>query len=262
MISVVCVFNDEKVFNELLGASLKEQTVPYQLVALDNRGGRFKSAAQALNYGANQASGDYLMFVHQDVDLCFPNFLEQSEQILNNVSNLGVAGVAGAVRSKILSKLISNIKHGIPPQQVSLHKLIKPTQAQTVDECLMFVRKNVFTEIQFDELTCPHWHLYGVDLCLSLKRRGLDTYVLPLEIYHRSMPGGIKNFNQIIKNRGVLSKEYHFTLRGVIKKHGHDYKKIYTTCGIWHTSDNWLTVDRFTRLILDILSHFKRLILK
>lgn len=262
MISVVCVFNDEKVFNELLGASLKEQTVPYQLAALDNRGGRFKSAAQALNYGANQASGDYLMFVHQDVDLCFPDFLEKSEQILNKISNLGVAGVAGAVKSTILSKLISNIKHGFPPKQVSPHKLTKPTQAQTVDECLMFMPKNVFSEVQFDELTCPHWHLYGVDLCLSLKLRGFDTYVLPLEIYHRSMPAGVKNLTQIIKNGGVIPKEYHSTLRDVLKKHRSDYKKIYTTCGIWHTSINWMMLDRFTRLILDILGHFKRLILR
>ena len=71
MISIICVYNDEKVFNRYLQASLKRQTEDYELVALNNSQNQFSSAAQALNAGAAQttASSKYLMFVHQDIDL-------------------------------------------------------------------------------------------------------------------------------------------------------------------------------------------------
>ena len=70
MISIVCVFNDKKVLNEYLLESLKNQTAHYELILIDNTKNKFKSASEALNYGAKNANGNYLMFVHQDVYLC------------------------------------------------------------------------------------------------------------------------------------------------------------------------------------------------
>jgi len=81
MISVVCVYNNERTFKNVLLKSLENQTVGFELIALDNRGGRYRSAAEALNYGGEQAKGDYIMFVHRDVSLavswtvCYTLFL-------------------------------------------------------------------------------------------------------------------------------------------------------------------------------------------
>ena len=73
MISIICVFNDKKVLNECLLESLKNQTANYELILIDNTNRKFKSASEALNYGAKKAKGNYLMFVHQDMFLCSVN---------------------------------------------------------------------------------------------------------------------------------------------------------------------------------------------
>lgn len=78
MISVVCVYNNEKTLKSVLLESLERQTVEYELITLDNRDGRFKSAAEALNYGGAKAKGDYIMFVHQDMWLGTDSWLEDA----------------------------------------------------------------------------------------------------------------------------------------------------------------------------------------
>lgn len=79
MISIVCVYNDEKILNDFLLKSLKAQTVEYELIKIDNTQNRFKSAAEALNYGGKKAKGEYIMLVHQDVDLSSDTWLKNEE---------------------------------------------------------------------------------------------------------------------------------------------------------------------------------------
>ena len=73
MISIIRVFNDEKLLSKYLLKSLKNQTACNELILIDNTKNKFKSASKALNYGAKKAKGEYLMFIHQDVKLCSHN---------------------------------------------------------------------------------------------------------------------------------------------------------------------------------------------
>ena len=57
MISIVCVYNDESVIENWLLKSLKDQTVEFELIKIDNTKNKFKSAAKALNYGGKKAKG-------------------------------------------------------------------------------------------------------------------------------------------------------------------------------------------------------------
>ena len=93
--------------------------------------------------------------------------------------------VAGFPENVEKNVMISNIKDGYPPEDVGV-RVDKPTDVQTVDECLFFVPRSVFNDIQFDAITCPNWHLYAVDYCLNVKRKDLSVYVLPFEVYHVS----------------------------------------------------------------------------
>ena len=101
MISVICVYNDELVFRNCLSRSLSAQKHEFELIPIDNTKNRFESAAEALNWGAKQATGDYLIFVHQDVDLCSDSWANGIEPLLDSLPNLGIAGVAG-VRERAL----------------------------------------------------------------------------------------------------------------------------------------------------------------
>ena len=224
MISVVCVYNDKAILKDYLLKSLESQTLKHESILINNTRGSFKSAAEALNYGGGKAKGEYIIFVHQDVDLRSSTWLEEAERTLDCISNLGIGGVAGARKTKSSKKLevITNIKHGIMPRNASNVSLRKPEVVQTVDECLVVIPKSLFKMLKFDEKTCDDWHLYAVDYSLNIKNYGLNAYTIPMFVYHRSA-----GFS--------FSKKYYQTLRKLLKKHKERYRQIYTTMGNWST---------------------------
>ena len=219
MISIVCVYNDGKILNDYLLKSLKNQTVDYELITVDNTEGKYKSAAEALNHGGRRAKGKYIMFVHQDVDLTSNSWLKEVEKMLDSLQDLGIAGVAG---KKDERGVMTVIKHGNPPEPAGSITIKKPEEVQTLDECLTIVPKPVFDVLQFDEKVCDNWHLYAVDYCLSVKKLGFDVYAIPMFVYHRSAAYS-------------FSEKYYLTLEKVLKKHKKHYKQIYTTMGDWST---------------------------
>jgi glycosyltransferase involved in cell wall biosynthesis len=219
MISVVCVYNNKEILEEFLLKSLKKQSVEYELFLMDNRNGKFKSAAEALNKGAEEAKGKYIMFVHQDIDLKSDKWLENVEKTLDSLDNVGIAGVAG--RIKYRKGIVTTIEDGIPPQKIPSFNFKTPVKVQTLDECLFIIPKSIFNTLQFDEKTCDDWHLYAVDYSLTIKDRGFDVYVIPSFLYHRS-PGY------------SYSEMFNLTLKKVLKKHWKE-GVIYTTMKNWIT---------------------------
>jgi hypothetical protein len=95
LFSIVVIYNDKEVFENVLLKSLKSQSVKYELIAINNTEGKYTSAAKALNYGGKQATGKYIMFVHQDVELDTSTWLEDVEYILNAIPDIGIAGAVG-----------------------------------------------------------------------------------------------------------------------------------------------------------------------
>ena len=220
MISVICVYNNKKILENCLLESIKNQTTKVELILLDNRERRFKSAAEALNYGGKQAKGKYLMFIHQDMILNSHLWTEEVERMLDKLPDFGIVGVAGKCKNSKVG--ITNIEHGIPKKAAGEIHIKKPEKMQTVDECLIIIPKTVFAILQFDEKVCSDWHLYAVDYCLSIKKLGFNSYVIPIFAYHKSLGYS-------------MSEEYFVVLKKIIKKHKNYYKMIYTTVGNWST---------------------------
>jgi GT2 family glycosyltransferase len=236
MISVVCVYNNEKIFNDFLLKSLNNQTAKFELIGIDNTTNEFKSAAEALNHGGKKASNKYIMFAHQDVSFLSESWLEDTERFLDSIGNLGIAGVAGMSESGNSNPERGRniITHGKLSEVWPWgNQIQKPEPVQTLDECLVIVPKSTFNVLEFDEKTCNGWHLYAVDYCLSAKERGFGVYVLPMELYHLSSAVSNKKFQSLV---GPLPDDYYYTLNQLIKKHRNGFKRIYTTCGDWSTS--------------------------
>ena len=225
MISIVCVYNDEKVLESFLLKSLQDQTAKYELILEDNTSSRFSSAAQALNHGGRNASSKYIMFVHQDIDLLSDRWLEDAERWLDTIPNLGIAGVAGMSEFGSTNKERGRniIGHGNPEQVWSWGNPISmPDVVQTLDECLVIIPKKIFDAQGFDAITCDGWDLYAVDYCLSIKRIGRQAYAIPMFVYHGST--------------GHLTERYFSVLSKVLKKHKKYFEMINTTTGSWCTS--------------------------
>lgn len=220
MISIVCVYNNLEVLNERLLPSLQRQTEEFELILLDNTSSKYHSAASALNQGGSEAKGRYILFIHQDMVLTSERWLEEAEAILEGLPLLGAAGLAG-IRDK--KRVYSNIDHGLERKPVGNMKLTEPLTMQTLDECAVFVPRDVFHKNRFDEQNMVGWHLYAVDYCLDVIKSGLKVYVLPLHAWHCS-------------DGASMSLDHFSLLRRLWRKHGSDNKTIHTTMGIWKRS--------------------------
>jgi len=231
MISVVCVSNNRETLRRILLPSLKEQTAKYEMILVDNTVCRFKSAAAALNFGAAQATGKYVMFVHQDVELGSKTWLAEAEKRLDPILGLGIAGVIGmseqgSTYEERLRGFICNCGQdwGKP--------VTEPQAVQTLDECLMFVPRETFQG--FDEKTFDGWHCYGCDYALTMNEQGKGAYVIPGYVYHRSLATNVINL-----------RTYH---KRLFYKHHKHFSRIHaTTNGL-----TWFSILTLPELILAI----------
>ena len=220
MISIICVFNDKKMLENNLIKSLKNQDTVFEFISLDNTKNKFKSAASALNFGATRARGKYLAFIHQDVFLEGKNWLKKTEKILNSMPDLGIAGVAGLnMKNKRVGYIDDSGKIWGKPFK-------KPQIAQTLDECLLIIPTNLFKKLKFDEKNFNHWHLYGVDYCLTIANQNFKVYTISAFIHHNSLATNLENLFKYQKR--------------VFEKHRKNYKYICTTCGFLSKSTIWL----------------------
>ncbi len=218
MFTIISVYNKRQILENFLLKSLEEQTSNYQLLLIDNRAGKFPSAASAFNSVTEKIEGDYIIFAHQDVKLEDSNWLERAEKILSDLENPGVVGVAGKT---FLGRFFGSVYQGENRKFCCKRHTQKSTIVQTVDECLFIIPAEIFKKIKFDEQTCNGWHLYAVDYSLTLLEHGFRNYVIALPVHHYS-PG--YSFNE----------EYFEILGKVLRKHKRQFLKINTTIGIWY----------------------------
>jgi hypothetical protein len=230
--TIISVYNRRDILEKYLLPSVCRQDMSAELRLVDNSAGRFRSAAEALNYGASGASGEYLLFVHQDVEFLDSTFLSEAKRHVATLPHCGLAGLVGAVRGRYTRRLRNVVVAGESDiESVDRSSALQhPVEVQTLDELLLIIPRDIFNEMPFDAATCNGWDLYGVDYALGCRRRGLKAYALPLIVRHVS--------------DGRLGPHYYKTLRQVIRKHMPDCGTIYTTCGVWHPSLpislNWL----------------------
>jgi len=203
---------------------MRKQTAKCELILLDNRGGRFKSAAEALNEGGSRATGDYIMFVHQDICLATDSWLKDVESILNTLPTLGVAGVAGVSENgrnwyERMSFSISGQDNEKSPE----HGCVRlPEEVQTLDECVLIVPRSVFDRLRFDESVFDGWDCYGADYCLSAREMGLKVYVVPAPCDHCCS----RAHYPIWHFKDLLTYQ-----RRLYRKHKGSYGRIYTWMG-------------------------------
>ena len=211
MISFVSVFNNEVKLNERLRASLARQQGAHQFVAIDNRGGRFGSASQALNHGAQEAVGDWIIFLHQDIELLGNNWIERAESYLALADPNGWHGVVGRDTTGVWQGLLRDrdMVFGKPVEAA--------IPVQTLDEIVLIHKRLPQSNLYFDP-NLNGWHGYGVDACCTALRADGKNSVLPLPVFHDSPStnqAGLRDAHQFIRS-----------------KHGQNINPIFTTCGV------------------------------
>jgi Glycosyltransferase like family len=215
---VVAVNNRQILHNNLLQSpDLAAEGMPHQVIVKEG----FASAGAAYNSGLDQATNDLVAFIHQDVYLPVDWVREvvASIRLLDaQAAPWGVLGCFGV--SERDPRGVGQVYstgwglQGKPPLQ--------PVPVETLDEIVLIIRKS--SGLRFDP-NLPHFHMYGVDICLEARHRGLLCYALPAFCVH--------NTNQLL----ALPVEFETGYRYVKRKWSR-YLPIRTSCTV---------IDRFDR---------------
>lgn len=215
MISVICVYNNKAQFEAQLKKSLNQQNTDYELIALDNCDNKFKSAAQALNYGAGKSKGDILIFSHQDIYFKAENELKELADSIASCEAGSVIGVQGVIDNS--NTYYSNITAGEAFNSDFCNDYEKALyEVSCVDEGLFGMKKSTWQIHNFDEELCYNWHLYAVEQCLYARSNNYKVYVYPSQVHHFSY--------------GKISLSYMLNLKKLCKFYRDSFKYIWTTC--------------------------------
>lgn len=238
-ISLICVYNNEDILNQHLLKSVQVQTVQPELILLDNRKNKFMSAAQALNEGAMKATGDFLVFVHQDIELLQKNDLGKLLTLLHSNEDT----VFGSAGIKFKQKgVFSNMLHGKEKIRAGANRISDLCYVDTLDECFIGCSKALFEKIRFDETLCNGWDLYGVDFCYQAKLKKKRIAVVPFKLWHVS-PGNPKH-------------AFYDCARRMSKKYSHVLPYIQSCCITVPIQTNWL--GRVILYVLEFLNRLRR----
>lgn len=221
-ISLISVYNNDEKLNEMVESAKIQKNVNVEYILIDNSGQRFKSASEALNYGVSKATGEVIVFLHQDIVFLDSFQLENIYYFALNNKNV-IFGSAG-VKSKIENPkgtILSSMYGGESKNKIDTLK--QPELCLTLDECLIACHTNCLRNLSFDEKICDGWHLYGADLCLQANLlENMKVMVVPMNIWHKS--------------NGNADNAYLSTQNKLGKKYCKKYKIINTTNGYVYTN--------------------------
>jgi hypothetical protein len=182
-VSIITVFNDPEVRCACLDRSVqahRDEAPEVEYLAIDNTEGRFASAGAALNYGAERARHDYLVFVHQDVYLHSLAALERAAGILAGDTSIGLLGAAGpTAEGRFFGRIRDRVILVGEPA-------VEPTPVDSVDELLFMIPRRVLQRVPLPEEPALAWHAYAVDFGLRVRADGLRVCAVDIPVTHNS----------------------------------------------------------------------------
>lgn len=202
-LSIIIVYTDLKKLAESR-AWIEKQSIcdSIECIALDNRESRFSSAAKALNYGAEVATGEILVFMHQDVYLWDLSAMESYRAYLQKNSE-DIIGVAGKLSDRNVVMDIWETKDKI---QSGVRANGQIYEVKALDECLFAMTRQTWQKLRFDEVCCNNWHGYAMDICMANTLSGGRNVMVPLKICHDSL--GNAETNGFRNTMGHLVRKY------------------------------------------------------
>jgi hypothetical protein len=166
--TIIAAVNNEQVLKScLLGSPALNSNTNLIL----QRG--FSSAALAYNQAIPKADNDILIFAHQDMFLpqeWMPSLQRNLDHLAKTDPNWGVLGIWGATHDGGRAGHL---------YWTGLHEAVgapfeHPVEVSTLDEMILIFRKS--SGLKFDP-NIPGFHMYGPDICMEAKRRGMKSYV-------------------------------------------------------------------------------------
>jgi hypothetical protein len=178
--SFVVAVNNHQILqaNLLRSPSIAENASPPQVIIKEN----FSSAGAAYNSGLDDAINDLVIFIHQDMYLP-ADWLHKVAGAIRSLEETGQRwGVLGCYGVTAGHKLGFGQTYstglGVIGQPIA-----EPTPVDTLDEIVLILRKS--SGLRFDS-SVPGFHMYGPDICMEARERGLRCFAIPAFCVHNT----------------------------------------------------------------------------
>lgn len=167
-----------------VGARLRTQFAAhdFELIGIHDA----RSLCEGYNRGAARATGEYLIFCHDDIDFEHADFGERTLAHLAEADLVGVAGtsrlVSGRWQDAGAPWLHGQIIHAFPgasPLSYSVAGLHAPGQdrIQALDGVFMATHRAVWERLKFDEAHFDGFHFYDIDFSYRAFQAGFRSLV-------------------------------------------------------------------------------------
>jgi tetratricopeptide (TPR) repeat protein len=155
---------------------------PYELVAIHDA----KSLCEGYNRAARQASGEILVFSHDDIEILTPDFADRLRAHLARHDVIGVCGTSRLIRPAWISAgwpyVHGLVAHHFPDTGKYRVLVLDGAAVDTgglvaLDGMFIATRREVVDEVAFDAATFDGFHLYDLDFTFACHRAGYDVAV-------------------------------------------------------------------------------------
>ena len=190
-ISIIVCSNDDTGFAAMV-ASYRSALAgwPHEVVRIR----KASSLAEGYTRGAAAATGQVVIFTHDDVELLAADF---GDRLADHLAECDILGVAGATRATGPTWSFAGwpFLHGliIYPQgagyRVAVYSKTVPLACgiRVMDGVFLAMRRDIALAVGWDMETCDGFHGYDVDFTLRAAQRGLRLAVASdLGLVHRS----------------------------------------------------------------------------
>lgn len=145
-----------------------------------------RSLCEGYNRGIRRATGEILVFSHDDIEILSSDF---AAKLLAHLTRYELIGVAGTTRLIGGNWLYAGWPHihgqigspGTNPGGIRVRVFqiqgVATANAQALDGIFLAARREVVERIGFDEMTFDGWHLYDLDFTYSAHLAGFRTAI-------------------------------------------------------------------------------------
>lgn len=170
--------------------------LPCEFIIYDNReaGG---SITHVYNLCAGKAKGEYLCFAHEDI---FFRTFDWGERIVSLLQKptTGVVGFAGStaklatcsgwgsMRQYTRYNYVQRFRNGSIKYCIANPDKVSASPVIVLDGMCLFMRREVWAEIRFDEATFQGFHLYDLDISMAVGQKYINYVTNDVLLEHFS----------------------------------------------------------------------------
>ena len=193
-ISVICCYRDSTSWKSLMSSAKRFATLNVEYIGIDNSTNQ-RTLPEAYNRGKDLATGELLLFVHDDVQFKTTGWDSILSEFYETLPNCGVVGFAGGTdayngpmtwwtnvgENHIIRNMVQRLTDRT---DVRFEDSAEPVEVIGLDGFAFAVKRELLRDFLWSN-EIGFWHGYDLDLCYHVRFvQGRTNYVLPMPLIH------------------------------------------------------------------------------